>query len=262
MAAWRRGWSESERASTAAYAESLDHAHCRSYEKFKTSLAVNGGGYVVRRACIAHRISTSVLLIGWLALADVPAPAHAIRSSVERSATAPLRDPKSFLAPPRGLKRFLSPPAHKTTLGDNMINVQRSGGRLLPLTILPHTPLPLLHSPFTRTAHTPFFRTRRRATFSAAVFLPDTSRCASQIPQILAWMRALGVPPRVRTLAYALVFWAEVSIGGPLLEQLRTFRDRWWGDDGGEYVRLVLWMEDWVGAENVPAEVAVGEAMR
>ena len=31
-----------------------------------------------------------------------------------------------------------------------------------------------------------------------------------------------------------------------------------------EYVRLVTlvrWMEDWVGAENVPDEAAVGEAM-
>jgi hypothetical protein len=100
------------------------------------------------------------------------------------------------------------------------------------------------------------------ATFRAAVLLLGTSRCASQIPQTLAWMRALGVPPRVRTLAYALVFWAEVSIGAPLLERLRSFRDRRWGDDGGEYVRLVRWMEDWVGAENVPDEAAVGEAMR
>jgi hypothetical protein len=45
-----------------------------------------------------------------------------------------------------------------------------------------------------------------------------TARCARQISQILAWMRALGITPRVRTLAYALVFWAEVSISAPLLE--------------------------------------------
>jgi hypothetical protein len=74
-------------------------------------------------------------------------------------------------------------------------------------------------------------------------------------------MRALGIAPRVRTLAYAFVFGprAEVSIGALLLERLRRHRRR---EDGGEYVRLVRWMEEWVGAENVPDEAAVGEAMR
>jgi hypothetical protein len=68
----------------------------------------------------------------------------------------------------------------------------------------------------------------------------------------------LEVKPRKRTLAYALVFWAEVSIGAPLLEGLRARG----GDEDGEYVRLVRWMEDWVGVENVPDAEAVGEAMR
>jgi len=69
-------------------------------------------------------------------------------------------------------------------------------------------------------------------------------------------MRALGIVPRTRTLSYALVFWAEVSIGAPLLERLRR------SEGGGEYARLVRWMEEWVGAENVPDEAAIGEAMR
>lgn len=74
-------------------------------------------------------------------------------------------------------------------------------------------------------------------------------------------MRALRIEPRTRTLAYALVFWAEVSVGAPLLERLRHKRG---GGDGGEgeYVRLVRWIEDWVGVGNVPDEAAVGEAMR
>jgi hypothetical protein len=70
-------------------------------------------------------------------------------------------------------------------------------------------------------------------------------------------MRALGIAPRVCTLVYALVFWAEMSIGAPLLERLRRRRE-----DGGAYVRLVRWMEECIGAENVPDEAAVGEAMR
>jgi hypothetical protein len=71
-------------------------------------------------------------------------------------------------------------------------------------------------------------------------------------------MRALGIMPRVCLLAYALVFWAQVSIDAPLLERLRVSG----GYGGGEYVRLVRWMEEWVGVENVPDEAAIGEAMR
>ena len=66
----------------------------------------------------------------------------------------------------------------------------------------------------------------------------------------------------MRPLVYALVFGAEVSVAAPLLERLRSFRDCRWGDDGRECVRLVRWMEDRVGAEKVPDEAAVGEAMR
>ncbi|KAI0248400.1 hypothetical protein BJV78DRAFT_1236389 [Lactifluus subvellereus] len=82
-------------------------------------------------------------------------------------------------------------------------------------------------------------------------------------------MRALGLAPRARTLAYALVFWAEVSMGAPLLERWRTgdgvggsgggSRS---GGGGGEYLRFVRWLEEWVGVGNVPDEAEVGEAMR
>jgi len=59
----------------------------------------------------------------------------------------------------------------------------------------------------------------------------------------------------MRTLAYALVFRAEVSIGA-------ASAIAGGGGDGGEYVRLVRWMEDSVGVENVPDQAAVDEAMR
>ena len=68
-----------------------------------------------------------------------------------------------------------------------------------------------------------------------------------------------AVRARAGVRARVFGFLAEASTGAPLLERLR---DRRWGDDGGEYVRLVPWMEDWVGVENDPDEVAVGEAMR
>jgi hypothetical protein len=60
------------------------------------------------------------------------------------------------------------------------------------------------------------------------------------------WWTTIGVPSRVRSLAYAPVFWAKVSTSILLLERLRSICDRRWGDDG-EYVRLP-WMDDRVAS--------------
>jgi hypothetical protein len=229
---------------TTVDAESLDRARRRSYEKLERSLAVSegdmwGGERAWRRA---HRIFTRALLAGWPELAHVRAPARAIRSSGESPATAPLRDLKSFLA---------AAPSHNDNNNlDDDFPLHDDPPHLHPHLASP--PLLPIHPRGSYPSFAP-----DDATFRAAVLLLGTTRCARQIPQILAWMRALGIAPRVRTLAYALVFWAEVSIGAPLLERLRRHRE-----DGGEYVRLVRWMEEWVGAENVPDEAAVGEAMR
>jgi hypothetical protein len=214
--------------------ESLDSARRRSYEKLERSFAVNegdmwGGERAWRRA---HRIFTSALLAGWPALADVQAPAHAVRSSGEGPATSPFRD----------LKSFLTPQAHTTTPEDDLS--------------LPDDPNPPLLPTRPHGAYLSF--APDDATFLAAVLLLGTARCASHIPQTLAWMRALDIKPRKRTLAYALVYWAEVSVGAPLLEGLRLRG----GNEDGEYARLVRWMAEWVGVENVPDEEAVGEAMR
>ena len=237
--------------STTADAGSLDRTRRRSYSKLERSLAVNegdmwGGERAWRRA---HRIFTSALLAGWPALADVRAPARAIRSSGENPATSPLLDLKSFLTLPR----------HDTIPNDenkNVLEVDFSLPDDPPDHHPSFTPLLPIHPHNAYPSFAP-----DDATFRAAVLLLGTARCASQIPQTLAWMRALGVVPRVRTLAYALVFWAEVSIGAPLLERLRSRRQRR-GEEAGEYVRLVRWMEEWVGVENMPDEAAVGEAMR
>jgi hypothetical protein len=57
-------------------------------------------------------------------------------------------------------------------------------------------------------------------------------------------MRALGIKPTRDTLSLALVFWAEVSLHGPLIEKLVGERS--------EYVRLVRWIREWVGHRNAP----------
>ena len=242
---------------------SLERARRRSYAKFKKSLAVSdgdmwGGERAWRRA---HRIFTNALLAGWPALADVRAPARAVRASGESPATTPLRDLKHFFVPP--------PPPPRNDANDD-------GPQKTRATTLAPSPCDDDHLPQTSSSSSsssppllpihphgayPSFAPDD-ATFRAAILLLGTARAAaSEIPRTLAWMRALRIEPRTRTLAYALVFWAEVSVGAPLLERLRHKRG---GGDGGEgeYVRLVRWIEDWVGVGNVPDEAAVGEAMR
>ena len=232
--------------STVVGPESLDRARCRSYEKLERAFAVNegdmwGGERAWRRA---YRTFTSALLAGWPELADVRAPAHAIRSSGEGPATAPFRDLTSFFT---------------TTQSDDpnppLLPIHPGDPNLPILPIDPSDPNPPLLPIHPNGAYLSF--APDEPTFHAAVLLLGIARGASQIPQVLAWMRALGIQPRMRTLSYALVFWAEVSIGAPLLERLRIS-----GGYGGEYVRLVRWMEEWVGVENVPDEAAVGDAVR
>ena len=237
--------SGTETESTTVSRESLDRARRRSYEKLEKSLVVNEGDmWCGERAWRrAHRIFTSALLAGWPVLVHVRAPAHAIRSSGERPATAPFRDLKNFLTP--------SPPQSNTSMPIDEYNSSNYPEEYFSPPDDPNPPLLPIHPHGAYLSFTP-----DDSTFRAAVLLLGTSRCASQIPQTLAWMRALDIWPRVFTLAYALVFWAEVSIGPPLLERLRGRNDE------GEYVRLVRWMEEWVGVENVPDEATVGEAMR
>lgn len=245
--------------STPMSPESLDRARHRCYEKLKNSLAVSegdmwGGERAWRRA---HRIFTSALLAGYPVLADVRAPVRAIRSSGESPALAPFRDLKNFLRPSR-------PQPHTTMSLDKYNSSKYPEDDLSPsddpnpplLSIYPDGPNPPLLPIHPRGAYLSF--APDDATFLASVLLLGMARCAGQIPLMLAWMRALDIKPRRSTLAYALVFWAEVTIGAPLLEGLRL-RGR---HEDGEYVRFVRWMEEWVGLENVPDEAAVGEAMR
>ncbi|KAH9040913.1 hypothetical protein EDB83DRAFT_2228256 [Lactarius deliciosus] len=219
---------------TPPLSSSLDRARRTSYAQLKRALVTSEGDmWGSERAWRrAYRIFTDALLAAWPALAQVRAPAHAMRASGDGAATAPLRD----------LGRFLVPRSSSSPVENEKVDVIDDG---LPPLLPVHT-----HA----AGYCPSFAPDD-ATFRAAVLLLGAARAAGEIPLVLAWMRALGVVPRTRTLAYALVFWAEVSVGAPLLERLR-------GAHRGEYVRFVRWMEEWVGAANVPDDAAVGEAMR
>lgn len=69
---------------------------------------------------------------------------------------------------------------------------------------------------------------------------------AEEIPLVLAWMRKIGIQPSNSTLAVSLVFWSEISVQAPLIEKWNG------GPDQNEYMKLVGWIEDWVGKERLP----------
>jgi pentatricopeptide repeat protein len=143
-------------------------------------------------------------------LRDVQPPAYPIRASVEADQlTGPLGLPKI-----RPSKTFME----------------------LPLDLL----TPDGHS------HYPHIVVTNANCFNYIVLLGLIDR-ATEIPQTLAWMREIGIQPTVTTLSVALVFWSEVSVQAPLIEQ-------WWGEENSEYVRLERWIREWVGEERVPGQ--------
>ncbi|RDB23882.1 hypothetical protein Hypma_009312 [Hypsizygus marmoreus] len=72
---------------------------------------------------------------------------------------------------------------------------------------------------------------------------------AVDVPVALAWMRAAGVKPGRGTLAIAMVFWGEVSVGVPLME-----RGGHGGEGRGQYGKLWEWTSKWVGEKRMPDE--------
>jgi hypothetical protein len=82
------------------------------------------------------------------------------------------------------------------------------------------------------------------AMFFAYIQLLGFQSLATEIPLALAWMRVLDIKPSRHTLSVALVFWAEVSLHGPLIEKLVGERS--------EYLKLVRWIREWVGDKGAP----------
>ncbi|KAF8583389.1 hypothetical protein K439DRAFT_1348666 [Ramaria rubella] len=97
---------------------------------------------------------------------------------------------------------------------------------------------------------------------------------SSEIPEVLAWMKALQLRPSRRTLSIAIALWSQVGLDSPA--------DDGWGmmqpthpdpkkeayaslqpqNHGGEYSRLLTWLEEWLGTESVPDEGEVLEAFK
>ena len=88
-------------------------------------------------------------------------------------------------------------------------------------------------------------------TFHAYIFLLGWSELQAEIPQALAWMRALQIEPMQKTLAMALMYYGEVARLPPLFEAFDLRRNDAYK---GDYGRFRGWLVDWVGGRAVPTE--------
>lgn len=86
--------------------------------------------------------------------------------------------------------------------------------------------------------------------FRAYIDLLATESQVPQIPLVLAWMRYLNIRASQHTLAIALVYWAEVSMDAPFMEQ--------WKGGRSQYVKLIQWMQEWVGPWRMPTDEHIG----
>ncbi|EGO02958.1 hypothetical protein SERLA73DRAFT_176446 [Serpula lacrymans var. lacrymans S7.3] len=182
---------------------------------------------------VARQLFRDVLVGNWPWLQQVPQPATAIRTAdAETAAFYPLQEFAQSMSLP-----FSSPKTPET--------LEQGGKGQIPL-ITEAQPDQKLYSSIVPTD----------VTFTPYIQLLGLSSLAREIPEALAWMRALKIHPSKKTLSIALVFWAEVSLRGPLFED--------WAEKNSqsEYGRLLAWIRDWVGDEQTPTEWDIQRALR
>ncbi|KAI0651230.1 hypothetical protein C8Q79DRAFT_932365 [Trametes meyenii] len=182
-----------------------------------------------RAGVVALRLVWRVLVGNWPTLAAVRSPVHAVRRNAASQALAPVAD---FLHSASLSSRDGA--ADGGPFGPGSGSGGGEGGtRSGPVV------------PVDEDGRTYFGIGPHDVMFRALLDLLADEDCAGQIPRVLAWMRHLRVRPSRETLAVALVYWGEVSLGGPLIE-------RWKGEGRSGYGRLEKWMSRWVGRRNMP----------
>jgi hypothetical protein len=75
-----------------------------------------------------------------------------------------------------------------------------------------------------------------------------------EIPLALAWMQALKIVPRRTTLAMALVYWGEFSLGPPLVER--------WSRERSDHAKLRDWLSEWVPPESMPGSDDIAQGLK
>ncbi|KAI8990434.1 hypothetical protein BD414DRAFT_300734 [Trametes punicea] len=177
-----------------------------------------------RAGAVALRLAWRVLLGNWPTLATLRSPVSAIRRNASAQALSPVAD----------LFRSVVPPAAGVLDGavtSSAMSPEDEYGRTY-FSIVPHDPL-----------------------FRALFDLLGEEDRAPLIPLVLTWMRYMQVVPTKDTLATALVYWAEVSLGGPLIERFK-------GPNRSQYDALLEWITDWVGKQRVPGTEETQKALR
>ncbi|KAF9517328.1 hypothetical protein BS47DRAFT_1380463 [Hydnum rufescens UP504] len=94
-----------------------------------------------------------------------------------------------------------------------------------------------------------------RRAFDAYMRLLCNHGLESEIPQALAWQRALEIFPSRNTLRMALMHFAEVGSGAPFMEELIGQ-----SPDESPYGTLKAWIYDWVGKKHCPTEFEIAKA--
>lgn len=84
---------------------------------------------------------------------------------------------------------------------------------------------------------------------------------SSEIPEVLVWMKELDVVPTKLTLGVFLALWSQVGLDSPINEGWKILPGYDAGH-GGEYGKLIAWLEDWVGKENIPTDGEILEAFQ
>ncbi|CCM05902.1 uncharacterized protein FIBRA_08140 [Fibroporia radiculosa] len=172
-----------------------------------------------RAGTVALRIIHEVLFTNSPDLEMVPSPARAIRPSADFQALSPVAD------------LFRSVSRQSVDVQGVSKDIAGRTASSLSAHIIPNDAL-----------------------FYAYINLLATESRIPQIPLALAWMRHLGIRPSERTLASALVHWAEVSMDAPLVQQLKGGRS--------EYQKLTKWMRGWVGEQHMPTDEQIGTELQ
>ncbi|GJJ09357.1 hypothetical protein Clacol_003579 [Clathrus columnatus] len=97
-------------------------------------------------------------------------------------------------------------------------------------------------------------------TFKQYVLMLGRVQRSSEIPEVLTWMKWLGVQPTKLTLSLFLALWSQVGLESPADEVWGIFSES--GGHGGEYGKLILWLENWLGKDNVPTDREILEAFK
>ncbi|KAF8332009.1 uncharacterized protein EI90DRAFT_3056243 [Cantharellus anzutake] len=91
-----------------------------------------------------------------------------------------------------------------------------------------------------------------RRSFDAYMRLLCAHNLADEIPETLAWQRALGIAPSRHTLRLALTRFAEVGEAPPIFEDAKKHIG--FNFQSSPIENLRAWIIDWVGRDNCPTE--------